>query len=341
MGRDLTLYPDKATKKELKEYIESFGFQKCQHLWDWPKGTLNYSWFEVKDFKSIDGVLADIYPLEGEDLSITGNKWALHVRNVYSASYHDVLMLNQVLREARKRFGGTIHGDYGKNRYAPLWEDNSTPVSRGVKIIYKHVIDNIRCIKQALPEPLIKPREQTDDLFHLVEMRDPSRVIYNGLIPFAVAMIEYFFSETFQILLKYDERAAAKVKNHKQKVEFNVLLDVSEKQKSIESVISENYTFQNIDKINKAFKDWIDIDIREILYKKRRIGKSVLFLQNRISDIIQDRHGIVHRFEIDYTLSKDGYVEILDAIEHSINEVIEHIEKKYTLEIKDRKLGNM
>ena len=46
MGRDLTLYPKKASKKDLMNFIESFGFIKCIHLWNWPKGTLNYSWFE-------------------------------------------------------------------------------------------------------------------------------------------------------------------------------------------------------------------------------------------------------------------------------------------------------
>ena len=42
MGRDLTLYPDKASKRDLKVYLEGLGFQKCKHLWNWPAGTLNY-----------------------------------------------------------------------------------------------------------------------------------------------------------------------------------------------------------------------------------------------------------------------------------------------------------
>lgn len=46
MGRDVTLYPTKATREELKDFLESSGFKPCKHLWDWPKGTLNYSWFE-------------------------------------------------------------------------------------------------------------------------------------------------------------------------------------------------------------------------------------------------------------------------------------------------------
>jgi hypothetical protein len=72
MGRDVTLYPKKATRKELSNYLESLGFERCVHFWDWPKGTLNYSWFDHEDYKSIDGVSADIYPISDEERSISG-----------------------------------------------------------------------------------------------------------------------------------------------------------------------------------------------------------------------------------------------------------------------------
>ncbi|MCP4370225.1 MAG: hypothetical protein GY797_19245, partial [Deltaproteobacteria bacterium] len=199
MGRDLILYPKKATKKQLKEFLEGLGFEKCDHLWNWPKGTLNYSWFDYEDFKSIDGVSADIYPVSGEELEITENKWALHVRNLYGASWYDVKMLNDVLRGARKLFGGTIQGDYGTNRYAPLWENKSTPISRGVLAIYKDVERELRAVKRALPDPSMSYPAQTgekgdkiDDLIEVTKSLDPSRIIYNGLVPFAVSMFEFF-----------------------------------------------------------------------------------------------------------------------------------------------------
>ncbi|PKO02249.1 MAG: hypothetical protein CVU43_08725 [Chloroflexi bacterium HGW-Chloroflexi-5] len=198
MGRDITLYPQKASKNDLKIYLETLGFRKCKHLWDWPQGTLNYSWFDEQDFKSIDGVSADIYPVFGEELNISGNEWALHVRNLYSASIFDVKMLNDVLRGARRLFGGIIKGDYGTNRYAPLWEDRSTPISRGISLIYINVDQNISAVKNALPDPTIQPLsagpvdEKIGDFLKYINSFDPSRVIYNGLVPFAVAMFEYF-----------------------------------------------------------------------------------------------------------------------------------------------------
>lgn len=337
MGRDLTLYPEKASRAELKIYLENLGFVKCKHFWDWPKGTLNYSWFDHEDFKSIDGVSADVYPVSEEKERVTKNDWALHVRNVYSASWHDVKMLNDVLRGARKRFGGVIHGDYGKNRYAPLWEDQSTPMSRGISAIYSHIKSEMSRVRYALPNPSIehqpKTGEKIDDFLEFTQSLDPSRVIYNGLVPFAVSMFEYFFSQVFEVLIKYDSDALEKRKSYKNKVDFDTLIELQSENISIENIISRNYTFQNLSQLNKAYKDWLDIDVRKILFKKKRIGNSIGFLEHRISEIIQYRHGIVHHFAIDRSLTKEGYIGILEAIEKGMDEFIKFIETKYSFKV--------
>jgi len=117
------------------------------------------------------------------------------------------------------------------------------------------------------------------------------------------------------------------------KVDFSVLLDVSKNDRTLESIIAENYTFQNLIQLNKAYKDWLGIDVRKILYKKKRIGSSVRFLENRISEIIQYRHSIIHHFAIDRSLTKEGYIHILEAIEKAMNEFVAYIEEKYQVKI--------
>ena len=339
MGRDLTLYPNKASKRDLKIYLEGLGFQKCKHLWDWPAGTLNYSWFDEEDFRSIDGVSADIYPVSGDDLHITGNEWALHVRNLYSASWYDVSMLNNVLRGARKLFGGTIKGDYGTNRYAPLWKDDSTPISRGVAAIYRRVGQELSAIKFVLPKSSMQRPAPKDmdakmrDFLELTNSYDPIRVLYNGLVPFAVSMFEYFFSRVFRVLITYDELACENKESYNPRVNFSTLLEVSKRERTVEDVIAEAYRFQNLRQLNKAYKDWLNIDVRKILFKKRRIGRSVMFLENRIGKIVQYRHGIVHDFEIDRSLTREGYIAILDAIEMAIEEFLVFLERKYSITI--------
>jgi len=97
----------------------------------------------------------------------------------------------------------------------------------------------------------------------------------------------------------------------------------------------DNYpgTGGNLDQLNKAFKDWLNIDVRRIFFKKKRIGKSIAFLENRISEIIQYRHGIVHHFAIDRSLTKDAYIHILDALSLAIEEFVLFIEIKYKIDI--------
>lgn len=334
MGRDLTLYPKNASKGDLAEHLQDLGFKKCDHLWDWPTGTLNLHWFDPVEFRSITGVEADIYPVVDEELAITGNGWALHVRNTYSASWHDVNMLNDVLRGARKKFGGKINGDYGTNRYAPLWEDRSTPISRGLSAAYQRVLDAISAVRFSLPNSTIAQPEVIDSkIAEYMGSIDPTRVLYNGLVPFAVAMFESFFAEAFEVLIAYDDGAQKKKLEYKQKFDFSVLVEVAEQNRSVESVIASNYTFQNLQQLNKAYKDWLGIDVRKILFKKKKVGNSISFLENRISDIIQYRHGIVHGFEIDRSLDKEKYQDILTAIEKAMDEFTCYIEKKYGIEV--------
>ncbi len=336
MGRDVTLYPHKASRKELKDYLENLGFKKCDHFWHWPKGTLNYYWFDYNDFKSTDGISADIYKIRDEEKKYTDNEWALHVRARFIASWHDVKMFNEVLRNAKKIFGGIIKGDYGTNRYAPLWEDSSTPISRGTKYIFSTVSMSISKIKDALPDAqleLPKTKGKIAELNTLIEKNDPSRVIYNGLVPFAVSMIEYFFSEIFCILIKYDNFALQKKAIHKQKIDFGTVLALQNQEITIEEIIASNYTFQNLNQLNKAYKEWLDIDVRKILYKKKKIGKKICFLEHRIAKIIEHRHGVVHHFSLDDTLTKEHYINILDSIELSMSEFINFLERKYQIKI--------
>ncbi|HYD49933.1 MAG TPA: hypothetical protein VEB21_16365 [Terriglobales bacterium] len=339
MGRDLTLYPRKASKGDLKSYLEALGFEKCGHFWDWPRGTLNYSWFDERDFRSVDGVSADIFPLDDAKAKLAGNRWALHVRNLYSASWYDVKMLNDVLRGARKRFGGTIKGDYGTNKYAPLWHDTSTPLSRGLSAVYERVSQDLNALKSALPDSaMIRPAATPMDakMYAFEEWTqsfDPVRILYNGLVPFAVSMFEYFFSRVFEVLVAYDSVALEKRSSYTQRVDFSTLFEVSQGKKKIEEVIAESYSFQNLSQINKGYKEWLSIDVRKVLFRKKRIGGKILFLETRVADIIQQRHGVVHRLDLDRSLTKEGYIAILDAIDASITEFRTFLERKYGIKI--------
>ena len=336
MGRDLTLYPKNTTKEKLKNFIEDLGFIPCKHLWDWPEGTLNYSWFEQKDCLSIDGVSADIYPVENNKISRKNCNWALHVRNRYCASIHDVKMLNKVLREGRKRFGGDIYGDYGKNRYAPLWKESSTPLSRGISIVHEEAIQTIDKITFAIPNTLLKnlkSQKPDNKINDFIKKQDPVRTLYNGLVPMAVSVFEFFFSKAFQILLKYDKKALQRIEEFSCKVKFKDVLLISKSEKTIEDIISENYNFQNINSLNSAYKEWFSIDIRNVLYKKKKIGNKFSILENRMDEIIKFRHSVIHQFIFNSELDKLELVNIFDTVKSVINAVTDFFESKYQIKI--------
>src|SRR5690606_4137858 len=107
--------------------------------------------------------------------------------------------------------------------------------------------------------------------------------------------------------------------------DFDLLIKVSKGEESIEDVIARSYTFQNLGQLNKAYTDWLQLDVRKLLFRKKRIGQKVTFLEERIQEIIQYRHGVVHHFDLDRSLTKEGYLAILDAVEASICEIVSHI----------------
>lgn len=340
MGRDLTLYPKNASKAELKKYIESLGFKPCRHVWDWPKGTLNYSWFDYNDFRSIDGVSVDIYPVDKSENIYSDNEWALHVRNLYSASLFDVKMLNNVLKGARKLFGGTISGDYGINKYAPLWEDNSTPLSRGVSYYYRKIANSLNALKFSLPDEILEKQlnqnsksKREIEVQNIIKKYDPIRILYNGLVPFLISAIEYYFSKVFIILLRYDNNIINKINNHNQKIDFQQLVEMKSNGINLEEIISKNYSFQNLSQINKAYKDWLNIDIKKILYTKKKIGNKVKYLESRLNELIQYRHNVVHQFYFDNNLSKNNFIELVSIIEKSVEEITKYLEIKYSFKI--------
>ena len=340
MGRDLTLYPQKATKTELKKYIESLGFSRCKHLWDWPKGSLNYFWFDENDFNSIDGVFVDIFPVTQSENIYTKNGWALHVKNLYSASFFDVKMLNDVLRGGRRLFGGTIIGDYGTNKYATLWIDKSTPISRGISYVYRKTTNSLNALKYTLPEEIMEKQfdkksanKNVMEIFNMIKQFDPIRILYNGLVPFLISIIECYFSEVFRILLKYDKNAKVKIHNYNQKIDFQLIIQVKNNKITIEEIIAKNYSFQNINQVTKAYKEWLDIDIKKILFTKKRIGNKIKFLENRLTELIEYRHSVVHHFFIDSNLSKDRLLELVMIIEKTIEEITVYLEKKYIFKI--------
>lgn len=338
MSIEITLHPRNATRDQLRLFLEERGYRPTDHLWDWPKGSLNYYWFDHSDYRSFVGVEATIYPPTDEKVlkKLGQCTWALHTRMLASGSPADEQQQNETIRAARRKFGGSFYNDwYGKNRYTPVDHDARDAPARGIYLAYEFVTRNIRAVRRSLPEPIEDLEKLVGTRLEALATFDPTRVLYNALVPFAVAALEHFFSRTFKILLRYDSTAKKRLEKQTRKIELADVLAIEARTRTIEDVVADWYSFQNINSIHNAFSEWFRIDFWKLLRQRKKIGKRIPLLENRLDQLIKYRHSIVHGLSIDVEMRKQHIQEVLDLSLAVIDVFVDHLEKGLGKRIRD------
>ena len=338
MSIEVTLHPEMSDKRGLQALLVEFGFERCSHLWNWSEGSLHFHWFSDVEYQSYDGVEATIFaPTEALDEGSRPCAWALHTRTRASASPADREQQNQIVRAARKRFGGAFYNDSaGKNRYTRIEDDGRDAPSRGLFLAYESVCDSVSAVQYALPDPTPDlERLVGTDLEPFAEV-DPQRVLYNALVPFALAAVEHFLSRSFKILLQFNPKARERLQRQTRKVEMAEALSIAEGETSIEDVVVGWYRFQNLDSIQRAFSEWFGMDVRKILRRRRRIGRRIVVLDAELQKMIDARHGVIHRLHIDRSLRKPNISELLDTAMAVVDAFVDHLESEKSMRIRDR-----
>ena len=154
MSVEIVLHPERGTKAELESFLKNLGYEPCEHLWSWPKGSLNFHWFEINEYRSYDGVEATISkPTADEQKKLGKCAWSIHTRTRSSASPDDRSHQNKTIRDARLLFGGSFYNDWhGKNRYTPVEPDGRDAIARGLYLARSQVMHNISFVILSLPE---------------------------------------------------------------------------------------------------------------------------------------------------------------------------------------------
>lgn len=347
MSIEIWQFPKSATKKQLTESLLELSYVRGENLfWPGPPGTLSFFWEEPEDFKSTSGVDASVFPLddEGRKAWNTNNDCALRTRTSVWATPFDKEFQNHTVRQIRKAFGGTFYNDhFGHNRYIVIERSESTPASRRIYAVLTRLKEELDSLEDALPQEMVKalmtPRgeitEETDQngLLQFTKQLDPSRIVYNALVPFLVAIIEHYFRECFEILLKYDPSARKKLEGQNRKLSFVEAVAIAQGDLTIERIASGWYSFQNINSIQKAFKDVFGIDVWKVLRSRKKVRDKLPIMFKSLDNLIGARHGVVHHFVIDRDLDRDGFLDLLHFVKALLDLVSEEIERKLGVEL--------
>jgi len=339
MSLEITFYPKKSSKTKLVQFLLENGFERVKHFIDSlnDENHIHFMWFGYEHFESFDGVEATVLKATpGELKKYSCSSWILHTRTRSSGSQKDKEKQNLIIKEARKLFNGSFYNDwYGTNCYTNIkdYPTLSAP-ERGLMLMYHNLHDKLKKLHHSIEDyenPISKSFESIPDsgIKEFMKLQDPSIVLYNSLLPFTVALIEYLFGQTFEILIKYDNYAKKVIEEENLKIPLKDVLAIKRNELDIESVISRDYTFQNLSHVNKAYKKYLDIDVFNILSKRKKVGNRFHFIREKLEEIIKRRHFMIHQFEFDPTLTKEHFLEILDIIDITIKLVINSIEKKY------------
>jgi hypothetical protein len=182
---------------------------------------------------------------------------------------------------------------------------------------------------------MIERTEKNDEFWKTLRQLDPSTVLYNALIPFSVAALEFFFGQVFKTMLKYSPSARAKMAKESRKIEIADAVSIAEGTKTIEDIVSSWYTFQNFDAVHKAFLDWHGIDFWQVIRREMDPGSNVRILSDVLNEIVDRRHGVIHRFEFDLEMDKESVVDVFKAIQQTICVFTEELEREKLFRFSD------
>lgn len=342
MSLEITLYSKATTKLKLINFLKKEGFIKCKHIIDTLNTTnhLHYNWFNSEDFTSLSGVEASII-LKSEIYKESGaeNIWLLHTRTRASASREDKVKQNDIIRKAKKIFGGNFENDsYGKNKYTSI-EDYPllSPLEKGLFLMFENIIEKIGKVDMYINQPDEFENNMKDlpdsSMKKLLLMQNPNRIVYNSLVPFLVSIIEHLLSNSFMLLLKYDEIAFSKLNDENIKIPLDLVIKVSNSELDVSQIITDSINFQNLLIANKAYKKHFNIDLFKIISITKSVARRRVFLKKEIENIISLRHNMIHDFSFDYSYSKQEFLFHLNCIETFVNVFISHLESYNNLKI--------
>jgi hypothetical protein len=103
----------------------------------------------------------------------------------------------------------------------------------------------------------------------------------------------------------------------------------------LEEVVADWYSFQNIGSLQKAFSEWLNLDFRKILREAHRQTADVKLLDDVLSEIIQERHRIIHKLELNFDVRRNYVTATMSHVMSVIDAFVDYLEQTRGMVIRD------
>ena len=295
MGCDsINFLPKSVNKKEVQEFLLILGYKKVSHDY--------FYYFDRINREQITGVGASISETRPYEIHLRTNIW----RTIKDHEIH-----NWTIRQIKKRFGGDFQSDEGKNRYLNFSGVERRKAEAGCDLAYFDFSNNITTIKGFLN--IIKYSENTHSIHEIPKLINPIISSTNIGLPFLISVMEEYLRNCYISLLRYSPEKRNILK--KSNIQTEELYEVAENHSSIEEIIARFKSFQNIDLINRNFieirKELVFIDSLKRYHPRRKYHEV-------LKNIIEKRHKMIHRFQMDYNYGISEFEKDIRTIEKVI-----------------------
>ncbi|MBL0622232.1 hypothetical protein Q7I36_04295 [Aeromonas veronii] len=318
MGYDCTNHFPVGTKaKDVESFLLLLGYEKGQKG---PFSGMNgtpYFFYDDKDYKYITGIYSELI-IEQETGELTLWTRTTIWRSKFDSDFH-----NYTIKELRKRFGGYFVSDYGKNRYFKFDGPIREKAEAGVYKSYGRFINNIKRAKHFTHFSDLNNNEKYPiHNIDFIDSMNPKLLASNVLVPYILSAIEEFFRSTYIALLKYSDNKEAIIQNAR--IQGAELLLIDQGFLTVPEAVAKWMSFQEMNKVNQAFKQ-LDkrIDLHGSLIKP--YGRKKENFWQMLTRIIELRHGIIHRAEMDTTYFPKNVEHDLKYVEKAIWRFYQHL----------------
>lgn len=227
----------------------------------------------------------------------------------------------------RKRFGGYFISDYGKNRYFKFNGVIRQKAEAGVHQAYSRFVHSIKRAYQFIDFSDLNNNDvypiKNIDMF---DSHNPKLLATNILVPYILSALEEFFRSTFIALLRYSENKEKII--HDAKIQGAELVLVDQGILTVPEAVAKWMNFQEMDKVHLSFKRLDkNIDLHGVFKKpcgRKKENSWLLFKR-----IIELRHSIIHRAEMDVTYTPKKVGQDIKSIRKAILQFYEHLAELY------------